>query len=43
MEYQIEIRNIEPIHVAYQHYKGVATEAKKFFPNVFKSIQGGIK
>ena len=40
MDYQIEIRAIEPVRVAFLHYKGIATEANKFFPNVFKSIQG---
>lgn len=40
MEYQIEVRDIEPIRVAFLHYKGVATEANKVFPNVFKSIRG---
>ena len=40
MEYQIEVRDIEPIRVAFLQYKGIATEANKFFPNVFKSIQG---
>lgn len=40
MDYQIEIRNIEPVRVAFMHYKRIATEANKFFPNVFKSIQG---
>lgn len=40
MDYQIEIRDIEPIRVAYMKYIGVATEANKVFPNVFKSIMG---
>ena len=40
MDYEIEIKHIEPVHVAFLHYKGIATEANKFFPNVFKSIQG---
>lgn len=40
MEYQIEIRDIEPIRVAYIPYKGIVTEANKVFPNVFKSIRG---
>ncbi len=40
MDYQIEIRNIEPVRVAFLRYVGVATKANKFFPNVFKSIQG---
>lgn len=40
MEYQIEIRDIEPIRVAFLRYKGIVTEAKKVFPNVFKAIRG---
>lgn len=40
MNYQIEIRDIEPIRVAYMKYKGIATKANKIFPNVFKSIMG---
>ena len=40
MEYQIEIREIEPVRVAYIKYKGFAPEANKVFPNVFKSIRG---
>jgi effector-binding domain-containing protein len=40
MEYQIEIRDIEPIRVAFLRYKGIAAEANKVFPNVFKSVRG---
>ena len=40
MDCQIEIREIEPICVAFLHYQGIATEANKFFPNVYKAIQG---
>ena len=40
MDYQIEIRTIESVRVAFLHYKGIATEANQFFPSVFKSIQG---
>lgn len=40
MKYEIEIRDIEPIRVAYMRYKGIATEANKIFPNVFKAIMG---
>ena len=40
MEYQIEIREIEPMRIAYIKYKGIATEANKVFPNVFKAIRG---
>lgn len=40
MDYQIEIRDIEPIRVAFMRYQGIATEANKVFPAVFKSIMG---
>lgn len=40
MQYQIEIREIEPVRVAYMKYKGIAAEADRVFPNVFKSIRG---
>ena len=40
MEYQIEIRDVEPIRVAFMKYKGIVTDANKVFPSVFKSIQG---
>ncbi|WP_432405664.1 GyrI-like domain-containing protein [Wukongibacter sp. M2B1] len=40
MEYKVEIREIEPIRVAFMRYKGIAIEANKVFPNVFKSIRG---
>jgi len=40
MNYQIEMRDIEPIRVAFIKYKGIVTGANKVFPNVFKSIQG---
>ena len=40
MDYQIEIKDIEPIRITYMRYKGVVTEANKVFPNVFKSIRG---
>ncbi|MBZ9633397.1 GyrI-like domain-containing protein [Clostridium sp. FP1] len=40
MEYKVEIREIEPIKIAFMKYKGVVTEANKVFPNVFKSIRG---
>lgn len=42
MEYQIEIRDIEPIRVAYMRHRGIATEANKAFPNVFKSVRGKV-
>lgn len=40
MNYKVEIKEIEPIRVAYMKYSGVVTEANKVFPNVFKSIKG---
>jgi effector-binding domain-containing protein len=40
VDYQIEIKNIESVRVAFLHYKGIATKANKFFSNVFRSIQG---
>lgn len=40
MNYKLEIRDIEPIRVAFLQYKGIASEANKVFPNVFKSIKG---
>lgn len=40
MDYKIEIREIEPIRVAYLHYCGIAAEANKVFPKVFQAIMG---
>lgn len=40
MNYEIEIREIEPIRVAYMDYKGIASEANKVFPKVFQAIMG---
>lgn len=40
MKYTIEIKDIEPIRVAYMKYKGIATEANRVFQNVFKAIRG---
>lgn len=40
MNYEIEIRDIEPILVAYIRYQGIATEANKVFPRVFQSVRG---
>lgn len=42
MEYKVEVREIEPIRVAFMKYKGIATEANKVFPNVFKAIRGKV-
>lgn len=40
MEYKIEIREIEPIRVAYLSYRGIATKANKVFQKVFQAIMG---
>ena len=40
MNYEIQIKDIEPIRVAAMRYKGIVTDASKVFPNVFKAIQG---
>lgn len=40
MNYEIEVRDIEPIRVAYIRYQGIATEANKVFPKVFQSVRG---
>ena len=40
MNYEVEIRDIEPIRIVFMRYKGFVTEANKVFPNVFKSIRG---
>ncbi|MEN8905987.1 MAG: GyrI-like domain-containing protein [Clostridiales bacterium] len=40
MEYNIEIKNIESIKVAFMKFKGHYTEAGKYMPEVFKSVQG---
>lgn len=42
MNYRIEIRDIEPVRIAFIKYRGIATEANKIFPNVFKAIQGKV-
>jgi effector-binding domain-containing protein len=40
MDYQVEIKDIEPVRVAYIRYKGPADKANTVFPNVFKAIKG---
>ena len=40
MEYQIEVREIEPVRVAFMKYRGIVAKANKVFPNVFKSVRG---
>lgn len=40
MQYQIEIRETPPVRVAYMKYRGIAAEANKVFPNVFKAVRG---
>lgn len=42
MNYEIEIRDIEPIRAAFIKYKGISKEANKFFPSVFKAIRGKV-
>jgi hypothetical protein len=40
VNYQIEIREVEPVRVAFMKYKGFAPAANKVFSNVFKAIRG---
>lgn len=40
MNDQIEIRDIEPVRVAYMRYHGIASEANALFPHVFKAVRG---
>lgn len=40
MNYSIEIKEFEPIRIAFMRYKGMSDKANKVFPNVFKSISG---
>ena len=40
MNYEIEIKDIEPVRVATMRYKGIVTKAAEEFPNVFKAIKG---
>lgn len=40
MNYEIKIKDVEPIRVAVMRYKGPVSGASKVFPNVFKSIGG---
>lgn len=40
MKYEVEIRNIEPMRVAFMRYQGNVLKANKVFPNVFKAIRG---
>lgn len=42
MDYQVEIREIESIRVAYMTHKGLVTEAGTLFPAVFESINQNI-
>ncbi len=42
MNYQIEIRDIEPVRVAFMHYQGPVSGASKVIPNVFKAIRGKV-
>lgn len=40
MEYKIEIRELEPLRVAYMRYEGDVTKANRVFPKVFQAIRG---
>lgn len=42
MNYQVEIREIEPVRVAYMTHKGQVTEASGLFPAVYESVGGKI-
>lgn len=42
MNYQVEIREIESVRVAYMTHKGQVTEASALFPAVFRSVGGKI-
>ncbi|APH14092.1 gyrI-like small molecule binding domain protein [Clostridium sporogenes] len=42
MNYKIEIKDIEPIRVAFMGYKGAVSGASKVFPNLFRAIQGKV-
>lgn len=42
MDYEIEIKDIEPIRAAVMSYKGHIKGASKVFPNVFKAIRGKV-
>lgn len=40
MEYKIEIRELEPLRVAYMRYEGDVTKANRVIPKVFQAIRG---
>lgn len=40
MNFEIEIRDIEPVTAAAMHYKGKVDEAGKYFRTIFKAIRG---
>jgi len=42
INYQVEIREIEPVRVAYMTHKGQVTLASALFPTVFQSVGGEI-
>lgn len=42
MKYNIKIKEIGPIRVAFIKYKGEILKANKVFPNVFKAISGKV-
>lgn len=40
MTYQVEVREMEYLRVAFIKYRGIAMEANKLFPKVFQAIRG---
>ncbi|HEX3023068.1 MAG TPA: GyrI-like domain-containing protein, partial [Lachnospiraceae bacterium] len=40
MMYQVEVREMESLRVAFIKYRGIAMEANKLFPKVFQAIKG---
>lgn len=40
MNYEINVKEVEPIRVAYIRYHGKADMANSLFPQVFKSVKG---
>jgi effector-binding domain-containing protein len=40
MDYSVEIRDIEPVRIAFTKYKGNVEGANKVFPSVFMSVGG---
>lgn len=42
MDYKVEIKDLELVHVAYMTHRGLVTEASALFPTVFQSVGGKI-